>query len=183
MTVKPGHVFYGVAIRNATGLWLYLRIHRKTVAGDVFVALNTAQVDADGTRMDLHASYHHDGRYHRKAFGQKDLREQRQPLDTFTGTSPIWGAAVWAGMRFIEACDPKKLDDVWEIPATRLSRNRWVGSTTIDVDLVEPGQMPTLGEGRTLLDRKEYHDRAPWIFVSLYRLDFLLKHLNRPPRA
>jgi hypothetical protein len=174
MTVKPGHAYYGAAIRNASGLWLYLRIHRKIVTGDVFVLLNTGQVDDDGTRMDLHASYHRDGRYHRKAFGQEDIREQRQPLNTFTRTFPMWGCAVWADMRLTEPCDPTKLDEVWEIPATLLSPDRWVGSSTIDVDLVEPGQTPPLGKGRTLLDRKEYRDRAPWIFVSLYRLDFLL---------
>jgi len=46
---KPGHAHYGVAIRNETGLWLHLRIHRNR-KDEVFVIHPTTVIHADGAR-------------------------------------------------------------------------------------------------------------------------------------
>jgi len=73
-----------VAVREGSHLWLTLWV-RRSPKGEFFVMVPRGDRD-----WDPHTSYHFDGTFHMKSFGNKFITQKRQPLTgQFGGTEHL----------------------------------------------------------------------------------------------
>ena len=159
----PRH--YAVAIRDPE-LYLALRISRS--ASGVYVIFPRPQNPIGGTKRNPHASYHRDGRRHQKSWGMPWFKAQRQPLDNhFRGSETIVATVLQPSHPQDPHCDPKDFSAVLEIPLTDIRPN---GSTSVSVDLAEPGVSPTsLLPGAVIVRQQAYADGwFPCLVVTIY---------------
>ena len=113
---------------------------------------------------DPHESYHVDGTYHAKSYGQKfGAPQKRQPLNAaFRGTENL-GGHVGHGPKTVGAiCDPACFSDVLEIPSGILGPR----DGEVVVDLVEPGKEP-LDWPHKETARRIFKDTVPWIVIRV----------------
>jgi hypothetical protein len=165
-----------VAIRNAAGVWVYLRIRRNPETG-IYVIARTSWRSGK-IAQNPHVSYHVDGRVHQKTYGELLFAPIKgPPLNAFTGVFRLCGfaiRAVDAQGKLPEPCDAAKFDHVFEVSATRIAPHEHGDITQFEVQLAEPGFCPSPplelppGGKPALLTRHTYDDHVPWIVVSLY---------------
>ena len=156
--VPAGEHRYAVAVREGSDLFLVLWV-RRSRRGDVYV------MTPRGDRAwDPHESYHVDGTYHAKSYGQKfGAPQKRQPLNAaFRGTENL-GGHVGHGPKTVGAiCDPACFSDVLEIPSGILGPR----DGEVVVDLVEPGKEP-LDWPHKETARRIFKDTVPWIVIRV----------------
>lgn len=148
---------YAIAIEDGNELGLTFWIKR-SVNGEIFLFYPR------NSEMDPHASYHLDGTYHQKTYGQKGISQKRQPLTCkFAGAEHLgMFAGHGAGPRIHNLDD---FDDVFIAPPGVLTGK----SGVVVVDLVEPGGAPATHHRQTLQIAAErtYQDASPWIVVAI----------------
>jgi hypothetical protein len=167
---KPCEQRYAVAIQDGSDFWLTLWV-RCTPKGDVIIMLPRSDPD-----LDVHTSYHCDGRFHTKTLlpsrgyhDRKILPDKRQPL-----------TAAFKGLEYVvnlkghgkgtgEVCDPKAFDGVVYVePGVLDHPGPHAGS--VAVDLVEPGYKlkPELGGPRRLMFPR---GPRPSVVITIYPAD------------
>lgn len=148
---------YAVAIQDGSELGLTFWIKR-SAKGEVFLLYPREP------EMDPHASYHRDGTYHQKSYGQTMTAQKRQPLDSsFRGAEHLGTfGGHGAGPRID---DNSAFDDVFVAPPGVL---HGIGGYVV-VDLVEPGAHPAPHhrEMMHIVDERIYRDSSPWIVVAI----------------
>jgi hypothetical protein len=138
--------------------WLTLWV-RRAPKGDVFIVVPRGDRD-----WDPHASYHRDGTFHHKSFGNRfESPQKRQPLtESFQGTEHLGGYGGH-GKTIGAICDPVAFSDIIEVPSGVLELSGGV----VVVDLVEPGVDPLtwpFTEGKTVW-QKFFKDAVPWLVI------------------
>jgi hypothetical protein len=160
--MEPGEHRYAVALREGSDLWLTTWV-RRMPKGDIYVM--TPRAD-DG--WDPHISYHRDGNFHAKSFGQKLLPSKRQaPLaNTFRGAANICMLTGHGPKTVGAVCDPTMFTEVVEVPPDILGpRDGFVA-----VDLVEPGYEPSELPPHTLSQHHVFKHSEPWIVIRVGKL-------------
>jgi hypothetical protein len=154
---RPGERLYAVAVRDDGNLWLVLWVRRNR-KGEFFVMVPRAK-----SGWDPHNSYHLDGTFHVKSFGQKLEVQQRQPLTgDFHGKEHL-GAYKGYGPKSVGAiCDRSAFAGVVEVPSGILGPTH--GS--IVVDLVEPDHEPISWPFKEVV-RETFKDDVPWIVIRV----------------
>jgi len=154
--VTAGQCRYAVAVREGADLWLTLWV-RRSAKGDIYVLVPRAD-----SKWDPHTSYHHNGTFHAKSYGQKfGTPQKRQPLSgAFRGTEHF-GAYAGHGPKTVGAiCDPAAFSGVLEVPPGVLGPH----DGAVVVDLVEPGCEP-LSWPFIEIARKTFKDAVPWVVI------------------
>ncbi|MBX3888252.1 MULTISPECIES: hypothetical protein [Ralstonia] len=96
------------------------------------------------------------------------FKAQRQPLDKhFRGSETVVATALQPSRPQDPHCDPKDFSAVLEIPLTDIRPD---GSTSVSVDLAEPGVSPTsLLPGAVIVRQQAYADGwFPCLVVTIY---------------
>jgi hypothetical protein len=117
------------------------------VRGDIYVKVPRAD-----SEWDPHTSYHHDGTFHAKSYGQEfGTSQKHQPLTgAFRGTEHV-GAYAGHGPKTVGAiCDPAAFSDVLEMPPGGLGPR----DGAVMLDLVEPGANRYFGPSTRLLGKR-----------------------------
>lgn len=154
-----------IAVRD-TGLFLEATVVR---AAGTDVYANFPRDCVSGWKP--HSSYHASGQHHQKSFGKAFQVCKKQKLDsTFTGTANIMAFGLNSNEHKILnlRCDPTDFSDVFEIPVSLLRPEKY--STSVYVDLVEPGVTPLLIPGATIRQQEQYRDAEPWIVLTLLEI-------------
>jgi hypothetical protein len=153
----PGEHRYAVAVREGSALWLTLWVLRSK-KGEFFV-----MVPRKDSGWDVHTSYHLDGTFHMKSFGQKRLSKKLQPLTgTFRGTEHL-GANAGHGPKHVGAiCNPADFTGVVQVAPGVLGPR----DGDVVVDLVEPGCEP-LSWPKVVVQREVFRDTVPWIVIRI----------------
>ena len=117
MKLQPvlGEFRYAVAVREGTDLWLVLWI-RRSRKGEFFIMMPRGDRE-----WDPHASYHLDGRFHQKSYGQKMAVQQRQALASFRGVEHLGTYMGFAAKTVGAACDPAAFSGITEVSAVSRS--------------------------------------------------------------
>jgi hypothetical protein len=156
-----GEYRYVVAIEDGADLRLALVIARRPKNG-LYECVILMQREGD---WDPHATYHVDGTYHQKSFGQKLMVQKRQPLDQFKGTEHLGSFQGFGTAAPI--CDPANFTAVLKVPAGILESMR--GSVLID--LVGPGESPGAQHrnlpGLRITHEETYRECSPWVVVAI----------------
>jgi hypothetical protein len=124
---------YAVAIEDGPDLRLALAVARRPKNG-LYECVILIQREGE---WDPHATYHVDGTYHQKSFGQKAMVQRRQSLDQFKGAEHL-GSFMGFGTGAAPICNPANFTSVLKVPPGILESMH--GSVLID--LVEPGNLP-----------------------------------------
>lgn len=114
-----------------------------------------------------HTSYHASGQHHHKSFGTAlDVQKKQKPDVNFKGTKAVvsFGVAMGDHKAVNAPCDSGAFSSVFEIPVALVRPERY--STSVYVDLVEPGVEPTLFPRATILKQETYKDAVPWIVLT-----------------
>jgi hypothetical protein len=161
--MPPLDKMYAIAVRDGGSLFLFLRVKRNA-KNEVFVLSPRDEED-----WDPHASFHSDGTLHQKSYDHKSLVRS-------VGCSPAaisetlnlqtLGIAADEVLAINCSCDPIKFSQVFEIPITELSSDKY--RTIISVDATPPGGQPTITKGARVLMQWTKKDSVPWIVVSLF---------------
>jgi hypothetical protein len=133
---RPGEQRYAVAIRDGSDLWLTLWVRCKP-NGEIFVMLPRPDRD-----LDVHASYHIDGRKHIKTLlpkrgydGAPSIAQKGQALTAdFKGVEHFVNL-LGHGKGCGALCDPRAFDAVVFVEPGMLGPS----DGSVAVDLVEPG--------------------------------------------
>jgi len=152
-----GEYRYAVAIGDGADLRLALVIRRSRKA-ECFILY-----PRDG-EWDPHSSYHHDGKYHQKSYGQKmGSVSQRQHLDQFAGTEHL-GSFLGFGTA-APICDLANFTSVLKVPAGILGATHGC----VLVDLVEPGvrSNPLHRDGLQIIHEATYVDCSPGVVIAI----------------
>lgn len=162
---RAGEYRYAVAIEDGEKLWLTFWVRRSS-KGDCIVLYPRGP----GTR-NPHASYHYDGRYHQKSYGQKLVVQKRQPLDQFKGTEHL---GTFAGHGIGSAiCYPAAFTSVIKVPAGILEPTHGC----VIVDLVEPGTAPAAHHrevpGLKIVIEETFRECSPWVVIAIAAQDVL----------
>jgi len=159
---KPDDLWYGVAVRDDSGLFLVADVCRRA-RGDVYVNLPRPYDPG----FEPHSSVHASGQYHHKSFGRAfDVRHVQRPDRDFRGTHNIVTTTIGRG-RARRLGIPCKRDDyhcVMEIRDCDLRPEET--SNHLYFDIVEPGVMPTHFTGTTL-QQCLATDAVPWLLLTL----------------
>ena len=163
----PGEENYAVAVSDADGLFLLLRVKR-SAKGEFFVFMPRPS----DSLTDAHVSYHDDGLYHVKTHekygAEKSVKEQRQKPDSnFTGSEHMLAQRVGRERGIASRCDPAQYSGVFQISTAELDSDHVM---RVSIDLVSEGAIPDLGPGALVLRRERYGTASPFIAVSLYEV-------------
>jgi hypothetical protein len=132
---------------------------RRSPKGDVYVLIPRGDRD-----WDPHTSYHRNGMFHSKSFGQKfGPGQKRQPLTTaFKGTEQL-AAYAGHGPKGVGAiCDPTAFSGVVEVAPGVLGPR----DGQVVVDLVEPGCEP-LPWPNVLVQQEIFQEVVPWVVIRI----------------
>jgi len=154
----PGEYRYAVALDEGDGnLWLTLWVKRSR-KGEFFV-----MVPRD-SKWDPHESYHLDGTYHSKSYGEPfSTGKKRQPLtDTFRGCEHLGYHAGHGPKTAGAICDPADFNGVVRFPPGVLGPRDGV----VAVDLVEPGHGP-MHPPKTIVVQQTFKDVVPWVIITV----------------
>ncbi len=155
----PGEHRYAVAVEEDAHLWLTLWV-RRSRKGEFFVMLPRGDRD-----WDVHTSYHLDGTLHMKSHDRRVLPPQRRQslMGPFRGTEHL-GAYYGHGPKSVGAiCDPTAFSEVVKLAPNVLGPKH--GGVT--VDLVEPGQDPTMFPWARIVTRQTFRDVTPWVVITV----------------
>jgi hypothetical protein len=156
---EPGQHLYAVALRDGASLWLTLWVKRSR-KGDVYVF----QPRADG-RWNPHASYHYNGTFHSKSYGQTYFVRKRQALnESFRGTEHN-GTFAGHGKGAGAICNPKDFSGVIEVGPGILGPRQG----NVAVDLIEPGGQPTdlMISNHKEVVRREFREIVPHLVIRI----------------
>jgi hypothetical protein len=173
---------FAVAVRDGDDLFLWVRLIR-AARTDIYYAIPTGREDnPEWKKWDPHGSWHRDGRFHHKAFGQKmfPAEKRQKPAAEFKGSHNLItrGIALDEPRAFGLLCDPTKFSEVMEIHAGILSSKHYETYTSIDVS--EPGLKPILLGGREkILWQRVINDAIPHITVTIYSADLTISRMGR----
>lgn len=157
--LAPGEYRYAVAVEEGGQLWLVLWV-RRTTKGEFFV-----MVPRDSER-DPHSSYHLDGTFHAKSYGQKfPSVSAKQPLNgVFSGRESL-GTYVGFGPKSVGAvAGQAQFSDVIVIKPGVLGPRHG----RIDIDLVAPA-VHALPTGDDIVTSRTMRDFAPWLDITVRR--------------
>jgi len=163
----PGEENYAVAVSDADGLFLLLRVKR-SAKGEFFVFMPRPS----DSLTDAHVSYHDDGLYHVKTHekygAERFMKEQRQKPDSnFTGSEHMLAQRVGRERGIASRCDPAQYSDVFQISTGELDSDHIM---RVSIDLVSEGATADLGPGALVLRRDRYGTAPPFIAISLYEV-------------
>ena len=157
--LAPGEYRYAVAVEEEGQLWLVLWV-RRTTKGEFFV-----MVPRD-SEWDPHSSYHLDGTFHAKSYGQKfPSVSAKQPLDgLFSGRESLGSYAGFGPKSVGAVADEAQFSHVLVVRPGVLGPKHG----RIDVDLVEPGihALPTGDDIDTTVTMRDF---APWLDITVRR--------------
>lgn len=160
---------HAVAIRRDNGsLGLFLRIVR--APSGIYVIWAAGQ---ERQGHNPHTSWHHDGRFHSKSFGEMFTRwRQRQQLDAFAGVEPfITTSLTRLDPPGLPDCDARQFDSVMEVAGHILSPPP--NGTQVDVQLAAAGAVPAPPVFNSpVLQQRVIEDGAPAIVVSIYNVQW-----------
>lgn len=114
-----------------------------------------------------HTSYHASGQHHQKSFGTVlNVQKKQKPDLNFKGTKAVvsFGIAVGEHKAVNVPCHSGEFSSVFEIPHVLVRPETY--RTFLHVDLIEPGEEPTLFPGATILMQETYKDTVPWIVLT-----------------
>lgn len=168
--------WFAVAVRDAGNLWLYLEIKRSRKS-DVYVFWPYEH------KRDHHVSYHRDGRwcstsYHYKSSGNR----QQKPNVTLRGSERVLTTSIHlTNARALNTpCRRARSGDeytgVFEISADKISAERVKYTTSLAIDLAEPGVLPPV---ESVIQRVVFTDAVPHIHVALWDPTDLLTKLKQ----
>jgi hypothetical protein len=162
-----------IAIRDVN-LFLEATVVRKA-STDVYVNFPRDHVPM----WKPHSSYHQSGKHHQKSFGKAFLGQKKQEPDfAFKGTENLVAFGIdSSGYKNLNLrCDPNDFSDVFEIPAALLRPEKY--STSLYVDLVEPGVSPLLIPGGLVRQQEFYKDTEPWIVLTFLETALLWRKVD-----
>ena len=150
---------YAIAIEDGANLWLTLWV-RRSKNGSCFIVYPRGP----GSR-NPHASYHADGKYHHKSYGQKIASQQRQPLDHFSGAEHLGSFGGHGPGSAI--CYSAAFTSVLRVPEGILESTHGC----VLVDLVEPGVRPHAHHrevpGLRIVCEATHCDVEPWVVIAI----------------
>jgi hypothetical protein len=154
-----GEQRHAIAIEDGDDLRLGLVI-RRSKRGEIFILIPR------GSEWDPHSSYHADGTYHHKSYGQvfKSNLPKRQPLGpSFKGTEHL--GSIYGFGTAAPICHRDNFTSVTAIPSSILSGTRGC----INIDLVEPEISPNSihRDGKQIVLETTYRDGSPWIVIAV----------------
>jgi hypothetical protein len=156
----PGESRHAIAVEDGADLRLAL-VLRRSVKGECFILYQRDDP------WNPHSSYHADGKYHHKSFGQKiGAVSQRQPLDqNFKGAEHL-GQFMGFGTA-APLCDSANFTSVLSVPTGVLESKRG----EVLVDLVSAGTLPNPlhREGKRIVLEQIYPEFSPWLVVAIAR--------------
>jgi hypothetical protein len=161
---------FAVAIRDAEGLFLWVRI-RRSLLGDIYYMFPTGRSGREWKKWNPHGSQHKDGRSHHKSFDRKMFAQQGQKPDShFKGTENLIARPIARNepRAFGVICEPAEFAEVMQVPATILSNETY--KTYTSIDLTEPGRPVTAVPSVEILAQRTFDDSIPWIVVSVYSI-------------
>jgi hypothetical protein len=162
--MPTGNTWFAIAVRDATDLWLYLEVKRSHKS-DVYVFWPYPDHE------ELHVSYHKDGRWWATSYGHLTSGHQRQKPDATLVeseralTTPIHLRGVLAlNKPCRRARSGEEFAGIFEISADEISAERVKYTTSLAIDLAEPGAPPSVPD---ILRRAVFADTVPHICVAM----------------
>jgi hypothetical protein len=157
-SMSPGEYRYAVAVQEDGSLWLPLWVKRNKNS-EFFVFHSRS----DPTWRTPHTSYHKDGRFHSKSFGDRarTIKMLQPPTGAFCGTVQL---GIYAGHSPLEGiiCNPAEFTSVVKVPSGVLGPAKGV----VIVDLVEPGCEP-LPALYPVSQHQIFQDFVPWLVIRI----------------
>ena len=157
--LAPGEYRYAVAVEEAGELWLVLWV-RRTPKGEFFVMIPR------DSEWDPHSSYHLDGTFHAKSYGQKfPSVSMKQRLDrTFVGRESLGTYAGYGPKSVGAIADAAQYSHIVIVPPGALGPKHG----RIDIDLIEP-RLHVPPSGEDIVASCTLKDFAPWLEVAVRR--------------
>lgn len=156
--LKPGEHRYAVVIDDGQKRWVTLCVVRSP-KGEYFILIPR------DSGWDPHSSYHLDGRYHHKSYGQVRASQQRQPLSGFRGQEHL-GSFMGHGTH-MAAYQPSNYTAALMVSIGVLSGL----SGEVLIDLLAPGEQPSPVHrefpNQQIVAERIFKDAAPWIAIAV----------------
>lgn len=177
---SSGDTWFAIAVRDATDLWLYLEMKRSHKS-DVYVFWPYPQ------EKELHVSYHKDGHWYATSYCHLTGGHlQQKPDATPVGservlTTPIYLRGVLAlNKPCRRARSRQEYAGILEIRADEISAERVKYTTSLAIDLAEPGASPSVPN---IIRRAVFADAVPHIHLTLWDPTELLTRLEHAKRG
>ncbi len=182
---SSGDTWFAIAVRDATDLWLYLEMKRSHKS-DVYIFWPYPHQE------EMHVSYHKDGRWYATSYSLTDYshltggHRQQKPDVTLVGseralTTPIHLRGVLASNKPCRrARSGEEYAGICEISADEISAERVKYTTSLAIDLAEPGAPPSVPN---IIRRAVFADAVPHIHVTLWDPTELLTRLEHAKRG
>jgi hypothetical protein len=158
---------YAFAVRDGANLFLFLWVKR-SAAGDFYVFLPRPH----NPKINAHASYHVDGRYHVKSHGHNKImdRQKQKPDQTFAGTEHLLDQRIdQASPRSIgKLCDQSEWSGVFEILTSEIRPGTHY--THVSADLISRGYQPNFVPNAKIVRQCEFRNSTPFIVLTLYEM-------------
>jgi hypothetical protein len=134
--------------------------------GDIYV--NYFQQDAHMPGWKPHTSYHASGQLHHKSFNRKLRVDHWQAPDAgFKGQHIAGFGIARRDARVVnKPCVWREFDEVFEIPIAELSTEEY--RTHVVIDVMQPGEKPTVTPGAKILRFHVIAERLPQIVITLF---------------
>jgi hypothetical protein len=172
--------WFAVAVRHAVDLCLYLEIKRSHKS-DIYVFWPYALQEEQ-----LHVSYHKDGRWYATSYDDLMGGHRRQkPGKMLVGSERVLTTPIHlAGVHALKApCRRARSGDeyseVFEIGADEINAEKMKYTTSLAIDLAEPGAPPSVPN---VIRRVVFADAVPHIHIALWDPTELLTSLEEAKR-